>query len=191
MKKTMSVKIKTGYNIKMIEKYKNPKNNNLQSVTHTFEPVYHADSEVFILGTFPSVQSRKNNFYYGHPQNRFWKVISAVTGEALPVTIEEKKALLLRNRIAIWDVIASCDIHGSSDSSIQHVVANPIEQILQATAIGRIYGNGEKACRLYDKYCLQKTGVEIHRLPSTSPANAACSLEQLIEQWSCIRKGCN
>lgn len=158
----------------------------LQNVTHTFEPVFNEDSEVLILGTFPSVKSRENHFYYGHPQNRFWKVISAVMGEALPLTVEEKKTMLYRSRIAIWDVIASCDICGSSDSSIQNVIPNPIEQVMKASCVKCIYGNGDKACRLYEKYCLQAVGMPIIRLPSTSPANAAFSLERLIEEWSCI-----
>lgn len=159
------------------------KKQELEQVTHRFEPVYDERSQVLILGTFPSVKSRENQFYYGHPQNRFWKVISAVTGEELPVTIPEKKAMLMRQHIAIWDVIASCEIRGSSDSSIQNVVANPIEHLLKQSSIGRIYGNGDKACKLYQKYCLEKTKVAIHKLPSTSPANAAFSLDELIRQW--------
>lgn len=158
----------------------------LQNVTHTFEPIVNEASEILILGTFPSVKSRENLFYYGHPQNRFWKVISAVMGEALPLTVEEKKTMLYRNHIAIWDVIASCDICGSSDSSIQNVIPNPIEQVIKASCVTFIYGNGDKACRLYEKYCLQTVGMPIKRLPSTSPANAVFSLEKLIEEWSCI-----
>lgn len=159
------------------------KKQELEQVTHRFEPVYDESSQVLILGTFPSVKSRENQFYYGHPQNRFWKVLSAVTGEELPVTIAEKKAMLLRQHIAIWDVIASCDIRGSSDSSIQNVVVNPIEQLLKQSSIRKIYGNGDKACKLYEKYCLEKTGMTIHKLPSTSPANAAFSLDELIRLW--------
>lgn len=161
--------------------------NKMQHVRHEFEPVFDKSSEILILGTFPSVKSRENHFYYGHPQNRFWKVISAVTGDGVPETIEEKKELLRSNKIAIWDVIASCDIHGSSDSSIRNVIPSPIEDIVKLSCICSIYGNGDKACRLYEKYCLEQTGMAIHRLPSTSPANAAYSLERLIAEWSCIR----
>ena len=113
-----------------------------ETLTHTFEPVYNADSEILILGTFPSVKSRQQHFYYGHPQNRFWKVLAAVTGDVLPTTIEEKKAFLLRNHIAVWDVIKSCSIIGSSDSSIKDVVTNDIAGLLKKTKIRIIAGNG-------------------------------------------------
>ncbi|MBR6770494.1 MAG: DNA-deoxyinosine glycosylase [Lachnospiraceae bacterium] len=161
-------------------------NTNTAVVEHTFEPVYDSSSRLLILGTFPSVKSRENGFYYGHPQNRFWKVISQITQEDLPDTIEKKKALLLRQGIAIWDVIHSCRITGSSDSSIRDVVANDIGGLLKNTSITHIFGNGDKACRLYEKYCQEQTGKPIIRLPSTSPANAAFSLARLIECWGRI-----
>ncbi len=154
-----------------------------KSLTHTFAPVYDENSEVLILGTFPSVKSRENNFYYGHPQNRFWKVIAAVTGSEVPETIEEKKKLLIANHIAIWDVIKSCDIIGSSDSSIKNVVANDIAGLLAQTNIRTIIANGATAERLYNTYALPQTGVPIIKLPSTSPANAAWGLERLCEEW--------
>jgi len=156
-------------------------------VTHTFEPIYDEKSKILILGTFPSVKSRENAFYYGHPQNRFWKVLAAVTGEETPSCIEGKKAMLLKNHIAIWDVISTCDIEGSSDSSIKNVTANDIAGLLQGSSIGTIYGNGDKACRLYEKFCKEKTKKEIVKLPSTSPANAAYSIEKLVECWKVIR----
>lgn len=152
-------------------------------VTHTFEPVYDEKSKILILGTFPSVKSRETSFYYGHPQNRFWKVLAILTEEAIPVSVEEKKTILFKHGIAIWDVICSCDIEGSSDSSIRNVTANDIAGLAAGSRIEKIYGNGDKACRLYDKYCREKTGKEIIRLPSTSPANAAFSLERLTERW--------
>ena len=152
-------------------------------VEHTFEPVFDKNSKILILGTFPSVKSREYQFYYGHPQNRFWKVIAQITGEDLPVTIDEKKALLLRKQIAIWDVIHSCKIIGSSDSSIQDVVANDFSKILKRTEIQKIYANGGKAYELYQRYALEKTGIEIIKLPSTSPANAGWSMEKLCEEW--------
>ena len=152
-------------------------------VEHTFEPVFDKNSKILILGTFPSVKSREHQFYYGHPQNRFWKVIAQITGEDLPVTIDEKKALLLRKQIAIWDVIHSCKIIGSSDSSIQDVVANDFSKILKRTEIQKIYANGGKAYELYQRYALEKTGIEIIKLPSTSPANAGWSMEKLCEEW--------
>ena len=151
---------------------------------HTFAPVYDEHSEVLILGSFPSVKSRENRFYYGHPQNRFWKVITRITGESrLPDMVEEKKDLLLRNHIAVWDVIQSCRIIGSSDSSIQNVTVNDISVILNAAPIRGIYANGGKAYELYRKYARQMTGRECVKLPSTSPANAGCRLERLCEAW--------
>ena len=157
-------------------------------VTHTFEPVYDGNSEILVLGTFPSVKSRESAFYYGHPQNRFWKVLAGLTGEEVPGSIAEKKTLLLKHRIAIWDVIRSCDIEGSSDSSIRNVTANDIAGLLAASRIEKIYGNGDKACRLYDKFCKEKTKKEIIRLPSTSPANAAFSMEKLLRSWQVVKE---
>lgn len=151
---------------------------------HSFEPVYNEHSNVLILGTFPSVKSREQNFFYGNPQNRFWKVISAVTNTPLPITIEEKKAMLLEHNIAIWDVIYSCEITGSSDSSIKNVIPMDFSKILEQSAITRIYANGATAAKLYQKYCEGTTGIPIITLPSTSPANASFSLEKLIQSWN-------
>ena len=158
-----------------------------QRQTHEFEPVYDEHSEVLILGTFPSVKSRENQFYYGHPQNRFWKVIAALTESEVPQTIEEKKRLLLENHIAIWDVISQCDIAGSSDSSIKNVVPADIGRVLKNSSIKKIYANGNTAKKLYDKYVLSKVQIEIEGLPSTSPANAGYSLERLVEVWKVIK----
>lgn len=159
-----------------------------QSFTHTFEPVFDKDSKILILGSFPSVKSRENHFYYGHPQNRFWKVMAYVLGEEVPTTIEEKKALLLSNHVAVWDVIASCKIIGSSDTSIKDVVVNDFSYILQHSAIERIYVNGSKAYELYHKYAEKTTGIKAVKLPSTSPANAAWNLEKLCKEWKTIVK---
>lgn len=152
-------------------------------VIHTFEPVFDQDSKILILGSLPSVKSRENQFYYGHPQNRFWKVISAIYHEELPNTIEEKKNLLLKNHIALWDVIASCDIAGSADSSIKNVTGNDMCVILDRAKINRIYVNGGKAYELFVKYCKQDNQPPLIKLPSTSPANATWSLERLTETW--------
>lgn len=159
-----------------------------EHVMHTFAPVYDKKSRVLILGTFPSVKSRENRFYYGHPRNRFWKVTAAVCGCEVPQTIEEKKAFLLANHIAIWDVIASCDITGSSDSSITNVIVNDIERLLMEAPIRAVFLNGAKAYELFMKYCPCKDKAEICKLPSTSPANAAWSLERLVEEWKKIRR---
>ncbi len=154
-----------------------------QRVAHNFAPVWDGQSRILILGTFPSVKSRENNFYYGHPQNRFWKLLAALTGEQVPMTVPEKKEFLLRNRIAVWDVIAACDIIGSSDSSIRNVVANDMRVILNHAPVRQIYANGGKAYDLYQKYCFPETGREIIKLPSTSPANAAFQMEKLKQSW--------
>lgn len=157
-------------------------------VTHTFEPIYDQNSKILILGTFPSVKSREQNFYYGHPQNRFWKLLAALTEQEVPVTISEKKEFLLKNRIAIWDVVHSCRIEGSSDSSIKDVVANDISEILKYTGIKDVFTNGGKAHSLYQKYLYPLCGVEDIKLPSTSPANAAFSLERLTREWEIVRR---
>lgn len=155
-------------------------------VKHTFEPVYNEESQILILGTFPSVKSREQNFYYGHPQNRFWKVISNLFEEEIPQTILQKKELLLRNHVALWDVIAECDITGSSDSSIRNAVPTDLSVILLHAPVKRIYANGTKAYDLYMKYTYPVTGLPIIRLPSTSPANAAFGMERLLEAWTLI-----
>lgn len=157
-----------------------------EHIVHSFEPVYDKASEILILGTLPSVKSRENNFYYGHKQNRFWKVLATLLKEPVPDTIEEKKAMLLAHRIALWDVIQSCDIKGSSDSSIKNVQPTDIGMILEKTNITRIYANGNKAGQLYKRYQFPVTGIEAMVLPSTSPTNAAWSLERLCEAWHVI-----
>ncbi len=157
-----------------------------EHIVHSFEPVYDKDSEILILGTLPSVKSRENNFYYGHKQNRFWKVLATLLKEPLPETIEEKKAMLLAHRIALWDVIQSCDIKGSSDSSIKNVQPTDIGMILEKTNVTQIYANGNKAGQLYKRYQFPVTGIEAMVLPSTSPANAAWSFDRLCETWRVI-----
>lgn len=156
-------------------------------LVHPVAPVYDEESKILILGTFPSVKSREGEFFYHHPQNRFWRVISAIYNERLPETIDKKKQLLLRNQIALWDVIHSCEVSGSADSSIRNVIPNDITPILQQASIQRIYANGATAFRLYKRYIYGSTGRESILLPSTSPANASYSLDKLIEIWSIIK----
>lgn len=155
-------------------------------INHPIEPVYDGNSRILILGSFPSVASRENEFFYGHKQNRFWRVLSAVYGTTLPETTEEKKAFLLKNRIALWDVIGSCDITGSSDSSIKNVIPNDISIILDTADIQGIYVNGKTAMKYYNKYIRDKIDRDALCLPSTSPANATWSLERLINEWNVI-----
>lgn len=152
-------------------------------IQHPIEPVYDENSKILILGSFPSVKSREEGFFYGHPQNRFWKVLAAVYEGEIPETIAEKKAFLHENHIAVWDVICSCDIVGSSDSSIRNVVPNDLSRILSRANIKQIYVNGKKAEQLYKKYIFPSVKREAVCLPSTSPANAAWNLERLTKEW--------
>ncbi|MBR6986442.1 MAG: DNA-deoxyinosine glycosylase [Clostridiales bacterium] len=158
----------------------------MNMLIHPIAPVFDKDSRVLILGSFPSVKSREEGFFYGHPQNRFWKVTASVFGEDVPKTIDEKKSFLLKNHIALWDVIGSCEIDGSSDSSIRNVSVNDIKMILETADIQAIYLNGKKAFQLYQKHMLPVTGREGICLPSTSPANAAWQMDRLVREWSVI-----
>ena len=152
-------------------------------IAHPIPPVWNRDSRVLILGSFPSVRSRETGFFYGHPQNRFWRVIAAATENDIPVTIEDKKNLLLSSKIALWDVIAECEITGSADSSIKNAVPNDLTVILSNADIKKIFVNGKTAEKYYNKYIRDSLGREAVCLPSTSPANAAWTAEKLIEEW--------
>ena len=157
-------------------------------VQHTFEPVFDTHSRILILGSFPSVKSRENQFYYGHPQNRFWKLMALLLQVPVPQTIDEKKTMLLPHGLALWDVIESCDIRGSSDSSIKNAVPADISRILKTADIHTIITNGGTAFKLYGRYCEPLTGRPAILCPSTSPANAAFSLERLTESWEPVIK---
>ena len=154
--------------------------------THTFAPLYDSHSKILILGSFPSVKSREAGFYYGHGQNRFWRVLSTLFSSPLPTTIPEKKLFLLENNIAVWDVIASCEIIGSSDSSIRNAVPNDIASVINTSNVQKIFANGKLAEKLYVKYVQESTGLPIIGLPSTSPANAAFSIEKLCADWQIL-----
>ena len=160
---------------------------------HNIDPVYSSDSKILILGSFPSVKSRESQFFYAHPQNRFWKVLTALyapDGGAELDTVDKKREFLLMNKIAVWDVIQCCEITGSSDSSIKNVKVNDLKRILNAADIKAIFSNGATSYNSYMKYCADKLGRPSLKLPSTSPANAAYSLERLIEAWSAIKDYC-
>ena len=156
-------------------------------ISHPIPPVFDRHSKVLILGSFPSVKSREAQFFYGHPQNRFWKVTTKVFGVQEPRTVEEKKTFLLSHGIAVWDVIASCDITGSSDSSIKNVVPNDLTLILETADIRTIFVNGKTAEKFYNKYIKDTIGRPAVCLPSTSPANAAWSVERLVNAWKQLR----
>ena len=152
-------------------------------ITHPIDAVYDKNSQILILGSFPSVKSREYGFFYGHPQNRFWKVLARITNREVPQSIQEKKAFLLSHGIAVWDVIQQCEIEGSADSTIKNAVPTDLEAILNAAEIKQIFTNGKKADELYNKYQICKTGMASVCLPSTSPANAAWSYDRLLEKW--------
>ena len=159
-----------------------------ERIQHPFEPVFDRNSRVLILGSFPSVKSREQHFFYGHPQNRFWKVIAALFGQNVPVTVPEKRELILNNHLALWDSAASCVVTGSSDASIRDVRVNDLRIILNGAPIERIYCNGRKSHEMYEKDILPDLGQEAVCLPSTSPANAQWSLDRLISAWSVIKE---
>ena len=157
-----------------------------EAIVHPFPAFYRPDSRILILGSFPSVKSREQMFFYGHPRNRFWKVIAALYGEEEPPSVPDKRYFLERHRIALWDVIGSCTICGSADSTIEDVVPNDLARILDAAPIERIFVNGKTAEKWYLKYQLPLLQQEAFCLPSTSPANAAWSFEKLLEAWKII-----
>lgn len=158
----------------------------MERISHPFPPLFDKNSKILILGSFPSVKSREQKFFYGHPQNRFWKVMSGILNCPLPETVEQKRKMLTDNGIALWDVIASCEISGSSDSSIKNAVPNDLSSILEGADIKKIFVNGKTAEKYYIKYTEKTTGRKAVCLPSTSPANAAWSLDKLSEEWKRI-----
>ena len=155
-------------------------------VTHEFPALYDRESQVLMLGSIPSPKSREMAFYYGHPQNRFWKVMAAVLGEDIPETIPQKKAMLKKHHIALWDVLDSCTIVGASDTSIEDPVVNNIGELVKKSKVSRIFCTGATAYNLYKKFCANDVGMEATKLPSTSPANCAVSLEKLVEAYKVI-----
>ncbi len=159
-----------------------------EHIVHGFDPVWDERSRVLVLGTLPSVKSREENFYYAHPRNRFWTLLARLFGAPEPRSAEEKRLLLLRNGVALWDVVRECDIRRSADSTIRNAAPNDIRPILEGAPIRAVCVNGTKAGQLYDRLILPVTGREAIRLPSTSPANAACSFEALLEAWSVIKE---
>lgn len=158
-------------------------------VKHEFDAYYNHDSKILILGSIPSTKSRIEGFYYAHPKNRFWWTLAMTYHESIPTTLEEKQAFLKRHYIALWDVIASCSINGSSDASIKDIIPNDINTLLKKCPIKKIYTTGKKAKQLYDKYCYPMTQVEAVYLPSTSPANCPKNIEQiLLDAYQDIKK---
>ena len=157
-----------------------------EHIIHPFGPLYDKNSRVLILGSLPSVKSREQNFFYGHPQNRFWPLIAKLFNEKTPSTTEEKKKLILKHHLALWDTIYSCDIIGSSDSSIKNVEPTDLKQIIDNSKVERIFCNGGTSGKYFHRYQEKTLGIKAETLPSTSPANAAWSLDRLAEAWKVI-----
>ena len=155
----------------------------IQHIEHPLQPIYDCQSKILILGTMPSPKSREAGFYYAHPQNRFWKVMAALTGEPIPMDNRGRTRFLLRHKIALWDVLQSCEMVGAEDGSIRNPVANDLSLVLRAGNIQAIATTGSKAASLYRQYCFPKTGIPALSLPSTSPANCRYSLETLVEKY--------
>ena len=159
----------------------------LEHLVHSIPPTYDEHSRVLVLGSFPSPKSREGQFNYGHPQNRFWRVLAQLAGEELPTTNESKRAFCLRHGIALWDVIAECDIVGASDASIRNAQPNKLSLITRSAPIEAVFCTGARAFQLYRRLgCEQECGLPATRLPSTSPANAACSMDQLLEAYAVV-----
>lgn len=159
----------------------------MEHLTHSISPTFDEQSRVLVLGSFPSPKSREYGFNYGHPQNRFWRVLAQLAGEELPTTNDEKRAFCLRHGIALWDVIAECEIEGASDTSIRNARPNQLSLITGTAPIQAVFCTGAKAHELYRRLgCEQECGLPATRLPSTSPANAACSMERLLEAYAVI-----
>ena len=154
---------------------------------HPFPPVADERSRILILGSFPSVKSRETGFYYGHPSNRFWRVVSAVLSQDTPNTNSEKREFLQKNGIALWDVAGECEIENSADATIRKVVPNDIEGLTSRYGIKNIFCNGKTAAEYYNRLIYKKTAAEAISLPSTSAANAGKSFERLIEEWKIIK----
>ena len=157
-----------------------------EHIVHPFPPLFDEDSEILILGSLPSVKSREQMFFYGHPQNRFWPIIAMLLDEPAPNSIEEKKRLVLKHHIALWDTIYSCDIIGSGDSSIKNVVPTDLRPVVQGSKIERIFCNGQTSWKYFHRFQERELGIAATALPSTSPANAAWTIERLAQAWKVI-----
>ncbi len=157
-----------------------------EHIVHPFPPLFDENSEILILGSLPSVKSREQMFFYGHPQNRFWPLIAMLLDEPAPRSTEEKKQLVLKHHIALWDTIFSCDIIGSGDSSIKNVVPTDLKPVVQGSKIKRIFCNGQTSWKYYHRFQEKELGMEAAALPSTSPANAAWTIERLAQAWKVI-----
>ncbi len=157
-----------------------------QMIIHPLKPLFQFDSKILILGSFPSVKTREYGFFYGHIRNRFWPLLERIFGVKLSRDIEERRTFLLQHNLAVYDVIYQCEIIGSSDSSIQNVIPADLSPIFKEASIKQVFCNGGTSYRYYKKYQEKKTGLKAIQLPSTSPANAGYSIDDLYDQWKVI-----
>lgn len=158
-----------------------------EHIIHPIPPLYDAESRILILGSLPSIKSREEMFFYGHKQNRFWPMLAAVLGEPAPETIQQKREMVLKHHIAMWDTIYSCDIIGSSDSSIKNVVPTDLKKIIEESKITQVFCNGKTSGKYFGKYQEKELQMKAIVLPSTSPANAAWRMDRLVDEWKVIR----
>ncbi len=157
-----------------------------EHIVHPFGPLYDERSKILILGSLPSVKSREQNFFYGHPQNRYWPLMASLLGEPAPKTLAEKKALVLAHGVAMWDSVYSCDIKGSGDQSIKNAVPTDLRPVLEGSMIRAVFCNGAASYKYYCRFQEKELGIKAVQLPSTSPANAAWSMEKLRDEWKII-----
>lgn len=150
-----------------------------ERIVHPFPPIYNSESRILILGSFPSTASRMQEFYYGHPRNRFWPLLAALLGEAVPHSIQEKKQMLLHHYIALYDAVTACTITGSADASMQSIIPADLSSIFKEAPIQAVFANGTKAYEV----CIKQIGISAVKLPSTSPANARFGFEDILEAW--------
>lgn len=162
------------------------KNDNYTTIIHPLKPLYDKNSKILILGSFPSIKTRESGFFYGHKQNRFWKVLSEIFKKEIDEDISKRRKFLLDNKIAVWDSIYKCDIIGSSDSSIKEVVPTNLSEIFEKSDINKVFCNGNTSYKYYEMYQEKQFGYKAFKMPSTSPANAMYSLDKLVESWKII-----
>ena len=169
-----------------IESFKGEPKSMQALVIHPLEPVYDHNSRILILGTMPSVKSREAGFYYMHPQNRFWPVLAEVLGEPAPTSLVARRELALRRGVALWDVLASCEIDGSLDGTIRNPVSNDFSGLLACSRIRAIFTTGKKAADLYRRLVRDAVGMDCIPLPSSSPANRNLSDSAIREAYRSI-----
>ena len=170
-----------------------PASTTREIIIHPWPPLYDERSKILILGTIPSPKSREFGFYYGHPQNIFWKTLAEVLNKPAPgQSVDERRDFALLNRIALWDVLYSCEINGASDLSIRNPVPNQFAPLLSKIKPAAIFTTGKKATELFNKLCAEEAGMTAVYLPSTSPANRAAQVSgEFMARWRLVAEALN